>query len=654
MFISSYRFKSWLRWSPLRGFLCSLAVAVGQGSTWRGPRAAFRHGGLVYALIATAASVALALPLATLQLAVGQLSQQDAVGVWGAVPFFKGVGYLRLAISMLTSIHTIIYVALITTYFFYTISNSIPFWECQYIVVPDETETRAANASSCFNDTFLAPVGERPEYFVALAMIVAVLSAALPLLLFGPLKSVKRLFYAAGPAVIVVGVAVLSSIGDRDALSAFHSRADVQSLLTPHAWYGTVVQALVASQTSNGYLILAGDTIYSNMDVQWTALVLVGLNVAAGWGGLLFWYAIVSPGELDTSPVAVLVETYRLAVERELNVAWPLLIFFMLFLSGIVTMLTLLYPIYDRCRRVGGPKWRYVAIGCSCAGAAGALAALAGGLPALSGIEDVAVPLLIGVATVLEVLAFLLIYGRKTLVEDVEFLIGGPMMRCWTPGWFAVPCAVLPLGLWWAVELLAEPANWAAGSRGAVWLVTAAGGAFALVLVFACAAVAQQVHYDALAKLQSSFRPSRHWGPRDPITHYYWLARREQLERNLPRTAYRRQLGRYSGDASRMNISRTDVAKETPLENKKRSNSDDWLFTVCRRSYLRQAYPQLVAGRNKRSKSLDWAASSSLGSKGSSVFEQGSQIIAVSDLAPAREINNNVSESNKNSAAVTR
>lgn len=67
-----------------------MAAAVSFNSTWRVPREAFRYGGVSYLLVLTVAMVVIALPGTLLQLAIGQLSQQDAVGVWRAVPFFKG------------------------------------------------------------------------------------------------------------------------------------------------------------------------------------------------------------------------------------------------------------------------------------------------------------------------------------------------------------------------------------------------------------------------------------------------------------------------------------------------------------------------------------------------------------------------------------
>ncbi|KPI92042.1 Sodium-dependent nutrient amino acid transporter 1 [Papilio xuthus] len=638
MFISTYKLKTWLNWPPVCAHLCTFAVAFSFSSTWRVPRDAFRYGGLVYALILTVVFVVVALPITLLQLAIGQLSQQDAVGVWRAVPFFKGVGYIRLLISILALVYTSVFVALSFTYLLYTISNSIPFWECQYIVVPDDDETYIANATSCFNETFLAPVSEKPEYYVAVSLVIIVLSTLLPFTLFGPFKFMKRILYVLGPIIFVLGIVIICCIGDRSGLTTFYNSADILNMLNPSIWYGALIQALLASQTANGYLILAGDSIYTNTNIHWTSLIFTGTNVAACWFGLIFWHSVSRGVDRDTSPVAVLVETYKAAVEKELNTAWPILIFILLLLSGIVTMLTLLYPVFDHCRRFGGPKWRYTAIMCSLASVGGALAALAGGLIALSAIEDLAVPLLISIATVAEVLAFLLIYGRKTLVEDVEFLNGKPLASYWIIGWFVAPGAVLAFTMWWAVTWLIDDTKWQESPWEAILIVATFGAAVAIFVIFAAISVAKQMQYDAISKLQASFRPSRHWGPRDPIAHYYWLARREESERNLPRTSYRRQLGQFSGNASFSHISNS-VSSKSSLENKKRSNSDDWMYTEYRRKYLEQMYPDIIQHSKKRSMSLDY-----------SVVTKANFVIT--DIHISREATNIVPELNNNNPSV--
>lgn len=122
----------------------------------------------------------------------------------------------------------------------------------------------------------------------------------------------------------------------------------------------------------------------------------------------------------------------------------------------------------------------------------------------------------------------------------------------------------------------------------------------------------QNIHFEEvdtsfwvlLQKLKSSFKPSRHWGPRDPITHHYWLSRREEVDRHPADTRYRRrQLGQFSGPSSVADIS-LHVKSSPSTEIKKRSNSDDWLI-IYRKKNISELYQVNIENR-KRSKSLDW------------------------------------------------
>lgn len=72
----------------------------------------------------------------------------------------------------------------------------------------------------------------------------------------------------------------------------------------------------------------------------------------------------------------------------------------------------MVYPICNYLRRIGGVKWRLVAIGSSLGGASASLALLYGSMLAITLVDKIAVPLLICIATVLEILAFGFIYGE--------------------------------------------------------------------------------------------------------------------------------------------------------------------------------------------------------------------------------------------------
>ncbi|XP_037300939.1 LOW QUALITY PROTEIN: sodium- and chloride-dependent glycine transporter 1 [Manduca sexta] len=613
----SYRLKEWLSLPLIRAHLCTLAVAFSFNSTWRVPRDAFRYGGVTYALVLSVVMVTVALPVVLLHLAIGQLSQQDAVGVWRAVPFFRGVGYLRMLVSFLGSVYTSIYVALTVTYFLYTLSNSIPFLDCMELITEEEDIRRNLNASECLDATFMSPITENPEYYLAVALIIVVLWIAFPFIFYSPVKLIKRIYYVCGPILLLLCIVLASVLGDSANISSILASNDWSNFLHPDIWHGAVVQALLSTQIAGGFLISTGDSVYASTNVQWSALVFVTTNILASWTSLLFWFGVSPAGDVgrDTGMMAVLVETYRTADRNGLDIVWPMLIFAMLFLSGIITMLTLLLPIYDRLRRVGGVKWRVVSFGASIAGAGVSLAALAGRIPALTLIEDTAVPFLTSVATIVEIFSV-----QFHLCPGV-----GLVRRAGNH------CSIF---VWWSATIFIGDPAWTEPPWTASSLAATTATAVVIFLVFATVSICRQVQYDFIGKLTSSFKPSRHWGPRDPITHYYWLASREEADRNMPRNRYyRRQLGQLSTRPSILHVPNVTNTKQI-TDFKRRSNSDDWLYTVYRKKYLTHVLHEHVSER-RRSKSLDWAVSN--------VFKRNSDIISISkDTIDPKETNNNV------------
>ncbi|XP_037300053.1 sodium- and chloride-dependent creatine transporter 1-like [Manduca sexta] len=515
--------------------------------------------------------VTVALPVVLLHLAIGQLSPtKDAVGVWRAVPFFRGVGYLRMLVSFLGSVYTSIYVALTVTYFLYTLSNSIPFLDCMELITEEEDIRRNLNASECLDATFMSPITENPEYYLAVALIIVVLWIAFPFIFYSPVKLIKRIYYVCGPILLLLCIVLASVLGDSANISSILASNDWSNFLHPDIWHGAVVQALLSTQIAGGFLI-------------------------------------------STGIPCTLAQTF----------------------NGIITMLTLLLPIYDRLRRVGGVKWRVVSFGASIAGAGVSLAALAGRIPALTLIEDTAVPFLTSVATIVEILAFNFIYGWKVLVEDVEFLTGSELCKSWVWGWCAAPGIIAPIFVWWSATIFIGDPAWTEPPWTASSLAATTATAVVIFLVFATVSICRQVQYDFIGKLTSSFKPSRHWGPRDPITHYYWLASREEADRgNMPRNRYyRRQLGQLSTRPSILHVPNVTNTKQI-TDFKRRSNSDDWLYTVYRKKYLTHVLHEHVSER-RRSKSLDWAVSN--------VFKRNSDIISISkDTIDPKETNNNV------------
>ncbi|XP_039763848.1 sodium- and chloride-dependent neutral and basic amino acid transporter B(0+)-like [Pararge aegeria] len=602
--ISFYDIKNVLSWRSIQPHLCTLAVALSFNSSWRAPRDAFRYGGITSALVTTVAALLIALPGVLLQLAVGQLSQQDAVGIWRAVPFFKGVGFIRLLISFIAALYTVIYIAISITYIFYILNNPITKTECSVVLEAQEGDVDIVNnATSCLNETFLAPIGEQPEYYIALAFIVIALWILFPFILYNPVKLMKRLFYAFGFLVLLLGIIICSYVGNKREVSSMANSSDWVNLVRPDIWQSAMVQVLLSNQIAGGYLVSSGDSIYANTNVQWTTLTVVGANVLFGWLGILFWFAVGGTGDKETNSLALIVQIYKVSAEKNLGTVWTILMFSMISFSGMITMLTLLYPLYDRFRRVGGHKWRHISMGSSVLGAVGALAMFMIGHSALALMEDVVVPCLVVITTVVEIFAFVFIYGWKALVEDIEFLLGSKLPKCWVWGWCSVPGIITPIMLWWIVVCFINNPEWLEAPWESAGIAASISAVFVLFFVFAAISVAKQVQYDLLGKLKSSFRPSRHWGPRDPITHHYWLARREEGDRHVPRMRFRRQqLGELSGISGFRHIR---PQNKIPARSgyKVRSNSDD--FMVISRRNLVAELNQCRSESRKRSKSLD-------------------------------------------------
>ncbi|XP_038216682.1 sodium- and chloride-dependent glycine transporter 1-like [Zerene cesonia] len=606
--IDFYKLKVWLMWPQVRVHLCTLAIAFSLNSTWRIPRDGFRFGGVAYGLVFTMAMLLVALPAVILQLAVGQLSQQDAVGVWRAVPFFKGIGYIRLLINYVGALCAIIYLAVSATIFMFTLNNSIPFSDCVDLVDNGGQQLEVIqNATLCFNQTFFAPISEKPEYYIALVLVIVFLWILFPFLLYNPVKYMKRIFYILGPVLPLLWIIIACCIGDKARLAYLSKQGDWANFLRPEIWNIAISRALLTAQIAGGYLISSGDSIYANSDVEWTPISFVGTNIVTVWLALIVWFALGSK-ENDSSAFAVIAQTYNITVVENLRAVWPLLIFATLFLSGIISMISLLYPIYDRLRRIGGYRWRYISI-CSSLVGSGMTAGILIDNSMLTMMEDTVLPFLVNFATIIEILAFVFIYGWKVLLEDVEFLAGRELMKFWVWGWWAAPGIIVPFLIWWYIDRFFDDPMWSQPPWDSYSLVVATS-IFALIfIIFAIFSVARQVQYDIVGKLKSSFRPSRHWGPRDPIAHYYWLARREQLDYQGPRSRYRRrQLGQFSGTSSILTISKIqELSSGESAEVKRRSNSDDWLYSY-RKDYLSEMF-DIHYPNKRRSKSLDWAVS---------------------------------------------
>lgn len=78
-----------------------------------------------------------------------------------------------------------------------------------------------------------------------------------------------------------------------------------------------------------------------------------------------------------------------------------------------IFQIILLYPIYDRCNRIGGRRWRLISIASSFVGIVLTLGVLLLSIPALHILDKIVAPFIISFSTILEITAFVFIYGKN-------------------------------------------------------------------------------------------------------------------------------------------------------------------------------------------------------------------------------------------------
>ncbi|XP_049868320.1 sodium-dependent nutrient amino acid transporter 1-like [Pectinophora gossypiella] len=508
----------------LKTQLCIVAISLTLFNSVRLPREAFRHGAVPYLVVYSFWLLVAGLPTTLLQLAMGQLSQQDPVGVWRAVPILRGVGHLRILTSYLCCVYNMMYVSLAAAYLIWIGKGSFPLRDCTKLHITPQGYENRMNASECFNATFLAPFTEYPQYLGIMSILIFILWFFVPILLFRLRKSLKVSLNILGPLVIIMVVVLCTFLADNRVLtSLFRSCKHWAPLAGPYIWQSALVQALLSSQVVGGYLISAGGTVYRQSDVRWTSTLVITTNVIAGWLWVLFWELTGGEGNKDTSFISILVLIYQSSISEKRTKEWPLLAFGAVFVSGVITLLILLFPIYDKLQRMTGDHWRLVATAGSAVGTALTVAILARGLEVASILDELVVPILAIFTTAVEVVGFVFIYGWCYLTVDIEFLTGGKLSCCWMTTWSITPVLLFGVTGWWLRALIRS--TW--GQMQTLWPLVAVFVAILVVMVImAAVAVAKEEQYNLFTKIAAAFRPSRLWGPEEPLARYIWMSQR--------------------------------------------------------------------------------------------------------------------------------
>ncbi|XP_075974633.1 sodium-dependent nutrient amino acid transporter 1-like isoform X2 [Anticarsia gemmatalis] len=416
------------------------------------------------------------------------------------------------------------YVALSSAYLIWIGKGSFPLKDCTRLHMTPNGYENKMNASECFNSTFLAPFTEYPQYLGIMAILIFLLWFFVPIILYRLHKTLKTALGILTAIIVTIAVILCTFLSNTDVLNAmFESCEQWSPLSQPFIWHSGLVQALLSTQIMSGYLVSAGGSVYKHSDVRWTSALVIMANIFAGWLWVLMWESIGGDTQKDRSFISILVLIYQSSVSERRDKEWPLLAFGVVFLSGVVTVLLLLYPIYDKLHRRTGDHWRLFACAASAVGTALTVAVLTRGQEVASILDDLVVPVLAVFTSAVEVVGFVFIYGWCYLTVDIEFLTGVKLPYFWIGTWWTTPVLLIGVSGWWLRALLRV--SWGHGQT--LWPLL---GVFLTILVvmvvMAAVAVAKEEQFNLFTKISSSFRSSRLWGPEEPMARYVWMSQR--------------------------------------------------------------------------------------------------------------------------------
>ncbi|CAB3255739.1 unnamed protein product [Arctia plantaginis] len=508
----------------LKTQLCTIAISLTLYNSVRLPKEAYRYGAVPYLVIYTFWLLVVGLPTTLLQLAMGQLSQQDPVGVWRAVPILRGVGHLKVLTSYLSCVYYVMYVALSTAYLIWIAKGSFPLKDCTKVYMTPNGYENKMNATECFNSTFLAPFTEYPQYLGIMAILIFLLWFFVPIILYRLHKTLKTAIGILAAVIVTIAIILCIFLSNIEVLTTMFKSCEQWSPLSqPYIWFSALVQALLSTQIMSGYLISAGGSVYKNSDVRWTSALLIMANIFAGWLWILMWESIGGNGRKDKSFISILVLIYQSSIIEMRDKLWPLLAFGMVFVSGIISMVLLLYPVYDKLHRRTGDKWRLFACATSAIGTALTVAVLSRGQEVATILDDLVVPVLAVFTCAVEIVGFIFIYGCSYLTVDIEFLTGVKLPYFWVATWWTTPVLLVGVSGWWLRSLLR--ASWSLGQT--LWpLLGVFVAILVIMVVMAAVAVAKEEQFNLISKISSAFRPSRQWGPEEPMARYVWMSQR--------------------------------------------------------------------------------------------------------------------------------
>lgn len=540
--------ESWKCMSRLSTTFVTLCLTASLGNLLRLPRITHEHGGGAFLVAYTIVNLVLGIPLVFLEIVLGQFCQQGTTKLWRAVPLFRGVGFVKVLLSGLLSVYYVLFMALSLFYAVWSAKGPLPFVECplKYIsskFVADEGAERIMNGEECLKKTFLVAPGADMLWFCVLVTFLLLLWAFLVLCIFRDVDSVRRGVLLIYPPIIIALAAlvydVLLNKTQQGVLNLLN--INYQALLSFDIWYYAVIQFFLSTHVGFGNITTCAGRLYAKNNAFWTSVLFILMNLLTGlacvclvysWLGLLHASTPTSHAS-QTPELLVLTLVYDTMVHSYESLArvWATLVFLVILLSGFLSTICLIYTVVT-CAVVEGKRkrrwWAMTVAVCTGGFIFTVLAALPGDLSIVHILEHYVIGRLVLISTLLELVGFIWVYGLESLSNDFEFVLGYNLNFFWKTIWFIAPVFLGALEVGSMVLLPLRTPGDASWEATAGWSLY--GVAWAIILLVGLWQILSQVDFDLLQKFRSSLKPTRNWGPVDPIYRHCWVQWKKQYQ----------------------------------------------------------------------------------------------------------------------------
>ncbi|KAG5887858.1 hypothetical protein JTB14_005624 [Gonioctena quinquepunctata] len=502
--------------------LCTISMALGLGNLYRLPQTTMIRGGLPFLIAHLILTTFIGLPLLFLELGIGQLAQEGFIKSWRAIPFFKGIGYVKFFAGCMLSVYYPLYMALSLYYVIWICKGPIPFQECSAGVKITEEgySTFGKSGQQCLRTTFLKEPFEDPYWYGIFAGILLMVWLVITILALGRTKSYIRL-------LLLLMFPTLACY-----ITLFH-----WSLLkSANVWYYAAVQVFFSTTVGFGSFVTNAGIIYNKVNPFWTAFGYSAINVIFGIGSVFISQALANQTSVNISGntsdvaelhlVSLIYDIGSRSASPDIK-TWILLAHAVFIFSGFTSMATLSYTLLKaitvecKARKV---KWWHASIvlGFICY-MLGCAVLLQSDFDIVHLMDHYIVGNLILITAIIEIMAMIAFYGTEKIRSDFEFMLGHILSRFWLLLWWTAPLILTALFAWGMTTLPMEGIF----KEDPEWMYLIGWGVVLIATVFifitGIHVVCQQDGYTLIDKFKASLKPSKNWGPTDPISRHNWI-----------------------------------------------------------------------------------------------------------------------------------